>query len=36
MKKDDVIMNEDITAKRADLTSDSGKNYGIIPISSSF
>jgi translation initiation factor IF-3 len=32
-RKDDVIMNEDITAKELRCTSDSGENYGIIPTS---
>ncbi|HAC71717.1 translation initiation factor IF-3 [Aliarcobacter skirrowii] len=32
-RKDDVIMNEDITAKELRCTSDSGENYGIISTS---
>ncbi|NLN12675.1 MAG: translation initiation factor IF-3 [Arcobacter skirrowii] len=32
-RKDDVIMNEYITAKELRCTSDSGENYGIIPTS---
>lgn len=32
-RKDDVIMNEDITAKELRCTSDEGENYGIIPTS---
>ncbi|AXK48131.1 translation initiation factor IF-3 [Aliarcobacter trophiarum LMG 25534] len=31
-RKDDVIMNEDIRAKEVRCTSDSGENYGIIPL----
>ena len=30
-KKDEVIMNEDITAKEVRCTNDDGTNYGIIP-----
>jgi len=32
-RKDDVIMNEMITAKEIRCTSDDGTNYGIIPTS---
>lgn len=30
-KKDEVLMNEDITVREVRCTSDDGTNYGIIP-----